>query len=108
MALLPTGSNKILEINTSEVNIVIKSKKLQTGIMIDQSSSVVIEGYHIKRINIEVANICEEYDEISAASSNIISIPPVFFEQTDYEIIIKSTEGKKWIFGMRIMRYEKR
>lgn len=28
MALLPTGSDKILEINTAEVNIVIKVKEL--------------------------------------------------------------------------------
>ena len=94
MALLPTGSNKILEINTSEVNIVIKSKRSQTGITFDQSSSVVIEGHQIKRINIEAAGIREEYDEISAVSSHIIAIPPVFFEQTDYEIIIKSTGGQ--------------
>lgn len=94
MALLPTGSNKILEINTSEVNIVIKSKRSQTGITFDQSSSVVIEGHQIKRINIEAAGIREEYDEISAVSSHIIAMPPVFFEQTDYEIIIKSTGGQ--------------
>ena len=31
MALLPTGSDKILEINTAEVNIVIKSKKELVG-----------------------------------------------------------------------------
>lgn len=95
MALLPTGSNKILELNTSEVNIVIKSKKSQTGLIIDQSSSVVIEGHRIKRINIEAAGICEEYEEISEVSSHIIAIPPIFFEQTDYEIIVKSTDGQK-------------
>lgn len=38
MALLPTGSDKILEINTAEVNIVIKSKKNWSGKMLDQSS----------------------------------------------------------------------
>ena len=41
MALLPTGSDKILEINTAEVNIVIKSKKNWSGKMLDQSSSSV-------------------------------------------------------------------
>lgn len=34
MALLPTGSDKILEINTAEVNIVIKSKKNWSGKML--------------------------------------------------------------------------
>lgn len=94
MALLPTGSNRILEINTSEVNIVIKSKKAQTRIPVDHTSSVVIEGYHIKRVNVEAAGICEEYDAMSAVSSHLIAIPPVFFEQTDYEIIIKSVGGQ--------------
>lgn len=55
MALLPTGSDKILEINTAEVNIVIKSKKNWSGKMLDQSSSIVIDGHDIKRINIEAA-----------------------------------------------------
>ena len=94
MALLPTGSNKVLEINTTEVNIVIKSKKVQTGTTLDQSSSVAVDGHHIKRINIETADICEEYEEIIAVSTHNISVPPIFFEQTDYEIIIKSVAGQ--------------
>ena len=53
MALLPTGSDKILEINTAEVNIVIKSKKNWSGKMLDQSSSIVIDGHDIKRINMK-------------------------------------------------------
>ena len=63
MALLPTGSDKILEINTAEVNIVIKSKKNWSGKMLDQSSSIVIDGHDIKRINIEAAGVCEEFDD---------------------------------------------
>ena len=77
MALLPTGSDKILEINTAEVNIVIKSKKNWSGKMLDQSSSIVIDGHDIKRINIEAAGVCED-----AAVYNL-NIAPVFFEQTD-------------------------
>jgi len=94
MALLPTGSNKILEINTTEVNIVIKSKKIQAGTTLDQSSSVVVDGHHIKRINVETADICEEYEEIMAISTHNISVPPIFFEQMDYELIIKSVGGQ--------------
>ena len=89
MALLPTGSDKILEINTAEVNIVIKSKKNWSGKMLDQSSSIVIDGHDIKRINIEAAGVCEEYN---------LNIAPVFFEQTDYEIIIRSVSGQKVSF----------
>lgn len=94
MALLPTGSNKILEINTTEVNIVIKSKKIQAGMTLDQSSSVAIDGHHIKRINVEAADICEEYEEVMTVSSHAVAVPPIFFEQTDYEIIIKSVGGQ--------------
>ena len=95
MALLPTGSNKLLEINTSEVNIVIKSKKNWTGITLDRSSSIVVEGRHIKRIRIDAAEVNEEYEEISDAATYSIMIPPIFFEQTDYEIVVNSINGEK-------------
>ncbi len=93
MALLHTGSNKILEINTSEVNIVIKSKKNWEGVTLDQLSSVVINGSHIKKINIEAANVKYDYEEENAALYNI-SVPPIFFEQTDYEIVVNSINKK--------------
>lgn len=83
MALLPTGSDKILEINTAEVNIVIKSKKNWSGKMLDQSSSIVIDGHDIKRINIEAAGVCEEFDDCADAADYNLNIAPVFFEQTD-------------------------
>ena len=83
MALLPTGSDKILEINTAEVNIVIKSKKNWSGKMLDQSSSIVIDGHDIKRINIEAAGVCEEFDDCAVAAVYNLNIAPVFFEQTD-------------------------
>ena len=83
MALLPTGSDKILEINTAEVNIVIKSKKNWSGKMLDQSSSIVIDGHDIKRINIEAAGVCEEFDDCAYSAVYNLNIAPVFFEQTD-------------------------
>lgn len=98
MALLPTGSDKILEINTAEVNIVIKSKKNWSGKMLDQSSSIVIDGHDIKRINIEAAGVCEEFDDCADAAVYNLNIAPVFFEQTDYEIIIRSVSGQKVSF----------
>lgn len=98
MALLPTGSDKILEINTAEVNIVIKSKKNWSEKMLDQSSSIVIDGHDIKRINIEAAGVCEEFDDCADAAVYNLNIAPVFFEQTDYEIIIRSVSGQKVSF----------
>ena len=47
MALLPTGSDKLLENNTEEVNIVIKSKKKWQDHKLPDASSVVVEGYGI-------------------------------------------------------------
>ena len=42
MALLPTGSDKLLEIRTSDIDLVIKSKNIQTAVAAcadEQSSS---------------------------------------------------------------------
>ncbi len=97
MDLLPTGSNKILEINTSEVNIVIKAKKNCFRNNLEQSSSVVVTGRHIKRINVDVAGHVNDYDEADFGSYDI-SIPPIFFEQTDYEVVVKSTNNSKVSF----------
>lgn len=94
MALLPTGSNKLLEINTSEVNIVIKSKKNWEGTTLDQTSSVVVDGHHIKKINVEATGVCEVYEQPAETAVFTVSIPPVFFEQTDYEIVIRSVSGQ--------------
>lgn len=88
MASLPTGSNKILEIITDKVNVVIKSKKTWSGNVNDRSSSVVVEGYNIRNIRIPAINEDSLNNNIGFAQYNI-SLPPVFFEQTDYEIIVK-------------------
>ena len=97
MALLPTGSDKVLEIHTSEVNIVIKAKKARPGEYQEKSSSLVVAGYHVKRIHIPAAGVRTEYVG-SEYGSYEIAVPPLFFEQTDYEIIIKSVNGGKVSF----------
>ena len=48
MALLHTGSDKLLEINTEEVNIVVKSKKPWVNNNYPVSSSVVVEGRRLE------------------------------------------------------------
>ena len=94
MVLLPTGSNKILEVHTSEINIVIKTKKAWSGISTQKISSVIIDGNHIKQINILAV---ESDTECKGAEFGRyeIAAPPLFFEQTDYEIIIRSMNGQK-------------
>lgn len=139
MALLPTGSDKVLEIHTSEVNIVIKAKKARSGVHLDQSSSLAVAGFHVKRIYIPAVEAYGEYPESESAGAdkdgtesaqasgnaeaeivqtgnNVeaksaiadfngaeyaqyeITVPPLFFEQTDYEIILKSVNGGKVSF----------
>ena len=97
MALLPTGSNKILEVHTEQVSIVIKSKKSQVFIdpdaIMTQDSIVGITAVNLKRVKVESCGIDTDYESSSHAD---VSVPvmPLFFEQTDYEIVIQSKDGK--------------
>ena len=97
MALLPTGSNKILEVHTEQVSIVIKSKKSQVFIdpdaIMTQDSIVGITAANLKRVKVESCGIDTDYESSSHAD---VSVPvmPLFFEQTDYEIVIQSKDGK--------------
>ena len=65
MALLPTGSDKLLEIRTDKVNVVIKSKKKITVLPSNEArySSLVINGYNIERIKVESQGIEELYQD---------------------------------------------
>lgn len=94
MALLPTGSDKLLEINTEEVNIVVKSKKPWVDNNYPVSSSVVVEGrrlenLHIKSIEKKCVYDHPEYLRVEQSTK------PLFFEQTDYEIVISGLKGNK-------------
>lgn len=100
MALLPTGSDKLLEIKTDKVNVVIKSKKKITALPMseEQSSSLVINGYNIERVKVDSQGIDELYPEINGYTSQSLTIYPLFFEQTDYELIIKSRNNESVSF----------
>ena len=98
MDLLPTGSNKILEVQSGNIYVVIKSKNSNPKIInkdiLKQPSNMIVTGVDIRNIRIlgdEKANL--DNDGVSASSFNIHT-HPLFFEQTDYEIIIKSNDGK--------------
>ena len=97
MGSLPIGSNKILEVHTDCVSIVIKSKKAQVFVdkelIMSQDSVVSITAENLKRVRIDSCGIDENYE--SALQADIsISVVPLFFEQTDYEIVIQSQNGK--------------
>ena len=98
MALLPTGSNKLLEIKTEEINIVIKSKKQWQDKNPDISSSIVVEGYHVQSMYLRTEPERITYDKAEYMCLEH-PIKPLFFEQTDYEILISSENGKKVFFS---------
>lgn len=98
MDLLPTGSNKILEIQSGNIYIVIKSKNLHPNILnkdiLTQPSNIHVFGMDIKSIKIfGNEKIAADNDGVSA-SSHKYSIFPLFFEQTDYEVVVKSEDGE--------------
>ena len=97
MASLPIGSNKILEVHTKSVSLVIKSKKTQAfvdeSLVMSQNSSVEVTAANIERLKIDNCGIDNTYDE-TAQSLIKVEVPPLFFEQTDYEIVIQSKDGK--------------
>ena len=102
MDLPPIGSNKILEIHTESVSIVIKSKKTPTfvdkSMIMSQDSSVDVTCANLKRIKIDSCGIDEEYGESAIQTCVKISTIPLFFEQTDYEVVIQSKDGKSVAF----------
>lgn len=100
MALLPTGSDKLLEIRTDKINVVIKSKKKITALPTseEQSSSLVINGYNIERVKVDSQGIDELYPETKGYTSQSLTVYPLFFEQTDYELIIKSRNNESVSF----------
>ena len=60
MALLPTGSDKLLEIRTIDLDLVIKSKKIQTAVTAcadEQSSSVAITSIGLERVKVGIQDI---------------------------------------------------
>ena len=101
MASLPTGSNKILEVHTESVSIVIKSKKSQVFIdsdtIMSQDSTVDITAVNLRRVKVESCGIDADY-ESSSQSCVQLAVAPLFFEQTDYEIVIQSKDGKAVTF----------
>lgn len=97
MDLLPTGSDKLLEIGSSDIDLVIKSKNIQTAVAAradEQSSSVAITTFGLERIKVGIHNIDLTFENSGKYSAQIINVASLFFEQTDYELIVNSRNGK--------------
>ena len=111
MALLPTGSDRILEIRTGYVDIVIKSrgkKHLFADAEGVRSSSLRIVGVDLEKISIPAQSMTEEYEAHKGVSVHEYSIAPLFFEQTDYYITIRAKAGESLEFHSNSSLIEER
>ena len=98
MGLLPTGSDKLLEIQSGNIYVVIKSKNphpnLTNTSILQQPSELRVTGVNVNSVKIFGEEKTATDNGAIGASSYDIYTSPLFFEQTDYEIIIRSTDGK--------------
>ena len=98
MASLPTGSNKILEVQSGNVCVAIKAKNLHPNLtnksITKQSSELRITGLDVSSVKVLGDEKIADSNGSVGVSSHSIHTAPIFFEQTDYEIIVKSTDGK--------------
>ncbi len=101
MALLPTGSENLIEIRTSKVDVVIRSKGKRNGYAPGKesvSSSLKIIGFDVKQIYIPAQEIVERFNDHKGLAIHEYPVSPLFFEQTDYIITIRSNSGEALSF----------
>ena len=93
-----TGSNKLLEIQSGNIYVVIKSKNphpnLTNPSILRQPSELRVTGVNVNSVKLFGEEKIATDNGAIGASFYTIHTSPLFFEQTDYEIIIKSTDGK--------------
>lgn len=102
MASLPIGSNKILEIQSGNIHVVIKSKTHHPTITYDviseANSSIRVTGLDVKSVKIYGDEKIADNGDAVSASSQSFTVYPMFFEQTDYEIVIQGEKGDNLSF----------
>ena len=98
MGSLPTGSDKLLEIQSGETYVVIKSKNphpnLTNAGILRQPSELRVTGVDVHSIRIFGEEKLAAGNGAVGASFYSIPTFPLFFEQTDYEILVRSKDGK--------------
>ncbi len=97
MALPPTGSDKLLEICTDDIYVVIKADKQRLCRDQGAVSSIVVEGRRLRRVVIKPDSTDEVFDGAPFCRKEY-AIVPLFFEQTYYEIVIAAENGEKVSF----------
>ena len=102
MASLPIGSNKILEIQSGNIHVVIKSKAYHPTITYDviseANSSIRVTGLDVNSVKIYGEEKIADNGDAVSASSQSFTVYPMFFEQTDYEIVIQGEKGDNLSF----------
>lgn len=97
MASHLTGSDKILEIRTAYIDLIIKCKgrpavcTWETGAAL---SSLRVIGVNLAQISVPVQGIAEKYADHKGIADHTINVLPLFFEQTDYVVTIQSKNGE--------------
>lgn len=98
MGSLPTGSDKLLEIQSGNIYVVIKSKNphpnLTNTSILQQPSELRVTGVNVNSVKIFGEEKIAAGNGAVGASFYNIHTSPLFFEQTDYEMIVRSTDGK--------------
>ena len=98
MGSLPTGSDKLLEIQSGNIYVVIKSKNphpnLTNDSILQQPSELRVTGVNVNSVKIFGEEKIAAGNGAVGASFYNIHTSPLFFEQTDYEVIVRSTDGK--------------
>jgi len=94
MASLPTGSDKLLEIHSAVVSLVIKRKSghfaaVPAG---ECSSTLSVTARSLERLTILGETV--SLPGGAAITCHTVSVSPLFFEQTDYELIISSNRAE--------------
>ncbi len=108
MASLPIGSDTIVGIYTEKANIIIKSNRWQGfsgGRRACSTSTLEVCSYALRQVAVPGEKTVFLADA-PGVSSLCLSVHPLFFEQTDYEVIIQglSDENVGFCYGAGLIR----
>ena len=101
MASLPTGSDKLLEIRTAYIDLIIKYKGKPAVCTWESgaaSSSLLVSGIDIEKIGVPAQGFTEKYADHKGIADHKIDVLPLFFEQTDYVVTIQSKNNESLQF----------
>ena len=92
MALFPADSDKILEVRTESVSVVIKGSGAHRDIDAETRSTVEVRAISSERLTLRVGDT--DALDGQACSDACVDVAPLFFEGEHYEIIVRGNGGK--------------